>query len=217
MNGWVDPLLFGVMILDLSILVTSRVAQCVRVVALQGALVSVLPLLLLQHGPHPSLWHVGWMSLGSFAIKAVAVPWFLFRAIRVANVYREVEPFVGLHLSLLLGALLTGASFWLSTVLVLPDASAPRLLVPAAFATLLNGFLLLVSRKKAVTQVAGYLMLENGIFVFGQSLAHQLPFVVELGILLDLLGAIFVMGIVIHNISREFDHIDTERLDNLKG
>jgi hydrogenase-4 component E len=73
-----------------------------------------------------------------------------------------------------------------------------------------------VSRKKAVTQVVGYLMLENGIFIFGQTLVRQIPFAVELGILLDLLVGVFVMGIAIHHISRAFDHIDTELLSALK-
>ena len=102
-------------------------------------------------------------------------------------------------------------------MLKMPVRIASGLIVPAAFATLLNGFLVLVSRKKAVSQVIGYIMLENGVFIFGQLLAHALPFVVELSILLDLLGGIFVMGIAIYNISREFDHIDTEQLANLKG
>ena len=82
--------------------------------------------------------------------------------------------------------------------------------------TALLGFLMLVARKYAVTQVVGYLMLDNGVFIFGQSLAGALPVVVEVGILLDLLVAVFVMGIAIHHISREFDHIDTRALASLR-
>ena len=81
---------------------------------------------------------------------------------------------------------------------------------------MLLGFLILVTRRKAVTQVVGYLMLDNGIFIFGQTLAEAVPMVVELGILLDLLVAVFVMGIAIHHISREFDHIDTRALASLR-
>ncbi|HYB12889.1 MAG TPA: hydrogenase, partial [Myxococcota bacterium] len=109
-----------------------------------------------------------------------------------------------------------GISFWLSSVLVLPIPAPTTLLVPVAFATVLVGFLVLVSRKKAVTQVVGYLMVENGIFIFGQTLVQRIPFAVELGILLDLLVGVFVMGIAIHHISRAFDHIDTELLSALK-
>ena len=78
------------------------------------------------------------------------------------------------------------------------------------------GFLVLVSRRQAVTQVVGYLMLENGVFIFGQTLVEEIPFAVELGILLDLLVGVFVMGIAIYHISREFEHIDTELLSSLK-
>ena len=157
------------------------------------------------------------MSAGSLAVKAILVPWLLQRSIQQTNVYREGEPFIGLSGSIVLGTCLVLVSFWMATVLKMPVPMASGLIVPTAFATLLNGFLVLVSRKKAVSQVIGYIMLENGVFIFGQLLAHALPFVVELGILLDLLGGIFVMGIAIYNISREFDHIDTEQLANLKG
>jgi hydrogenase-4 component E len=89
--------------------------------------------------------------------------------------------------------------------------------VPTAFATFLIGFFMLVSRRKAITQVIGYLLIENGAYVFGQSLAAQMPFVVELGLLLDLLVGVFVMGIVILQINREFDSIDVDQLNLLKG
>jgi len=78
------------------------------------------------------------------------------------------------------------------------------------------GLLLIVSRRKAVTQVLGYLALENGIFVFGVGLARQATLLVEMGILLDVFVAVFVMGIAIFHISREFDHIDTDQLSLLK-
>ena len=76
---------------------------------------------------------------------------------------------------------------------------------------------LVASLKKARTQVIGYLVIENGAYVFGQSMAAQMPFLVELGILLDLLVGMFVMSIVIHQINREFDHIDVDQLNLLKG
>jgi hydrogenase-4 component E len=216
-NTMANLILFFIMILDLSILVTSRIGHCVRTIAIQGVLLALLPLAFGTGGGTTPMLHLVLMSAGALAIKAILIPWLLFRAIRVADVYREVEPFVSMHLSLLLGAALVLTSFWIATVLVLPHAAPARLLVPAAFSTLLIGFLILVTRKKAVTQVVGYVVLENGVFIFGQALAQALPVVVELGILLDVLGGIFVMGIAIHNISREFDHIDTEQLANLKG
>jgi hydrogenase-4 component E len=88
--------------------------------------------------------------------------------------------------------------------------------VPAALATALTGFLLLATRRKAITQVVGYLALENGVFVMGLTLVEAMPLFVEIGVLLDLVVAIFVMGIIIEHISREFSSIDTTRLSSLK-
>jgi hydrogenase-4 component E len=174
----------------------------VRATALQGDALALLPLALWWAGSPASFTHMALMSLGTLVIKAVIIPMLLLRAIRVAQMHREVEPFVSLHLSVLIGALLVGASFWFATVLVLPHSAPAALLVPAAFATLLLGFLVLVSRRQAITQAIGYLLIENGVFIFGQTLTHQIPFVVELDILLDLLVGIFVMEIAIHHIAR---------------
>ena len=176
----------------------------------------VRPLETWWEGAPATLFHVTLMVAGTLLIKAIIIPLLLSRAIRVADVHREVEPFVSLHLSVLVGAVLVGISFWFATVLVLPHGAPAGLLVPSAFATLLLGFLVLVSRRQAITQAIGYLLIENGAFIFGQTLTHQIPFAVELGILLDLLVGIFVMGIAIHHISQEFDHIDTEQLVMLK-
>jgi hydrogenase-4 component E len=215
-TGYADFLLLLVAALSLGIVATSRLVSCVRASALQGVALSLLPIALWGGALDRHLVPVVLMSLGALAVKAVVIPILLSRAIREANVRREVEPFISLHFSVLVAAALVGFSFWLATVLVLPRPAPSTLLVPVAFATLLVGFLVLVSRRQAVTQVVGYLMLENGVFIFGQTLVEEIPFAVELGILLDLLVGVFVMGIAIYHISREFDHIDTELLSALK-
>jgi hydrogenase-4 component E len=95
--------------------------------------------------------------------------------------------------------------------------AAAELLATSSFATVLTGFIVLTTRMKAITQVLGYLILENGIFIFGLLLLEAMPFLVEVGVLLDLFVAIFVMGIIINHISREFASVSTERLSTLKG
>lgn len=216
MSGFADLLLLALIVVDLYIVASSRLVGCVRATALQGALLAFLPVALWSGDPSADLLHIGLMSVGTWILKAVVIPILLMRAIRTSGAHREVEPFVSLHLSLLLAAALVGVSFWFASVLRLPRPAPSDLLIPAAFATLFLGSLVLVSRRKAITQVVGYLMIENGVFVFGQTLAREIPFAVELGILLDLLVGVFVMGIAIHHISREFDHIDTERLATLR-
>jgi len=216
MTGYADFILFLVLVLDIYIVATSRLASCVRASALQGVALALLPLALWAGSFDGWILHVMVISAGTLAVKGLLIPALLFRAIREANVRREVEPFISLHLSILSAAVLVVISFWLASLLVLPIPAPTTLLVPVAFGTLLVGFLVLVSRRKAITQVVGYLTLENGVFIFGQTLVEQIPFAVELGILLDLLVGVFVMGIAIHHISREFDDIDAELLSALK-
>jgi hydrogenase-4 component E len=215
-TGHADFLLLAVAALSLWVVATGSLAGCVRASALQGIALALLPLALWGHALDRHVVPVALMSLSALVVKALVIPALLSRAIREANVRREVEPVISLHVSLLIAAALVGISFWLARVLVLPLPAPTTLLVPIAFSTVLVGFLVLVSRRQAVTQVVGYLMLENGIFIFGQTLVDQIPFAVELGILLDLLVGVFVMGIAIYHISREFEHIDTERLSALK-
>ncbi len=217
MTGTSDLLLLLVVVTDLYVVASSRLAALIRASALQGVMLAALPVVLRLEGSSTDILHVLLMAVGLLAIKAIAIPALLSRALREANVQREVEPFVSFHASVLLAAGLVGMSFWFATVLVLPRPAPSVVVVPSALATLLIGFLVLVSRRQAITQVVGYLLLENGVFIFGQTLTRENPFVVELGILLDLLVGVFVMGIAIHHISREFDHIDTEQLTSLKG
>jgi hydrogenase-4 component E len=91
------------------------------------------------------------------------------------------------------------------------------LIVPVAFFTIMSGLFLIISRKKALTQVLGYLDQENGIYAFGVALVRQQPMLVELGILLDIFVAVFVMGIAMFHINREFDSIDTDQLSRLRS
>src|SRR5882672_9350408 len=129
---------------------------------------------------------------------------------------REIEPVIGFVPSLLLGGLGTGLSVVFARTLPLAPEHVGSLLVPASLATAFTGFLLLATRRKAITQVVGYLALENGVFVMGLTLVEAMPLLVETGVLLDLVVAIFVMGIIIEHISREFSSIDTTRLSSLK-
>ena len=208
--------LLAIIVVDLYMLATGRLGACIRASGVQGVLLALLPLAVVPEAFGSHLIHVVSISAGTLLLKAAVIPWLLFRALRGAGIRREVEPFVSQHVTLLLGGCLVGLAFWASTKLPLPQSNLPALLVPAALTTVLLGFLVIVSRRKAITQVVGYLMMENGVFVFGLGLTHAMPFVVELGILLDVLVGIFVFGIVIHHINAEFDHIDTGALSELK-
>ena len=214
MASWTDMTFVLVVVVDLFLLASSRLGAAIRAVAIQGALLSLLALLLAS--PAQDLGHVVLLSAGAFAIKAVLIPWLMFRAIREAAIRREVEPIVGYVPSMLLGGAGVVLSFAFSRGLPMPMPEMHPFLVPTALATVWTGLLLVVSRRKAVTQVLGFLVLENGVFVFGLLLVEVMPVMVEAGVLLDLLAAVFVMGIVMFHINREFSSLDTDALASLR-
>jgi len=132
------------------------------------------------------------------------------------QIKREVEPLIGFVPTMLLGAAGTAVSIAFASQLPLLTGHTELIVVPASFSTIFTGFLLLTTRAKAITQTIGYLILENGIFIFGLLLLQAVPFLVELGILLDLFVGIFVVSIILHHIHREFASLDTRWLSSLK-
>lgn len=207
-----DFILVLVILVNFLLCGTSRMRVCIQAAAFQGALVSALPLLI----EHDFGWRAVALSAGAAAMKGVLIPSLLFKALRDLSIRREVEPYIGFIASVLLCAVGTGFAILLANKLPLAPEHAGSLIVPTALATLLSGFIILTTRRKAITQVVGYLILENGIFVFGLLLLDVMPSLVEVGVLLDLFVGIFVMGIVLNHIQREFASDDTERLSHLK-
>ncbi len=212
MAHYSDFLLMLIVLLGLALLGASRVAGSIRIVAFQGVTLGVL---LLSYTDDISGRLVA-LALVNIALKGFLMPWLLFRAVREAKIQREVQPYIGFMLSLVLGAVAIGIAFAIGHVLPLPNASVSPLVVPVSLATVFIGLLLMVSRRMAITQVVGYLVMENGIFVFSLTLAANLPAIVEMGVLLDVFVGVFIMGITIFQINREFDHMDASRLRELQ-
>jgi len=211
----IEGVLVTVILTDLLLLGSSRLRTCIRMVAIQGVVAGLLPLLL-HYAEHPAR---AWLlAAGSVAIKGVVFPLLLIRVLRDVGVRREVEPFIGYILSLMAGVAALTLSLWVGSRLIVPGTpAASSLMIPAGLATILIGLEVIVTRRKAVSQVLGYIVVENGIYVFGVALVGKVPALVELGVLMDAFVAVFLMAIAIHHISREFDHTDVDRLDQLKG
>ena len=206
-----DQLLVLVLLINFISLGTSRLIFSIRAVAVQGVILGILPGLI-----HPFSWHLVAITVVIIAVKGFVIPLLLARAVRSAEIKREVEPFLGYVPTLLLGAVFTALSFGFAGKLPMLPEHQNYMFVPASIATLMTGFLILTTRRKAISQVIGYLVLVNGIFIFGLLLAEAMPVMVEAGALLDLLVGTFVMGIVINQISREFSSLDTSLLTSLK-
>lgn len=192
---------------------SSRLSACIRALSAQGIL---LGFMLLSRPGLPLTPRTISLAVAMIALKGFVLPRLLDRAMHKAGVRREVEPFIGFNASILAGVGCLAISFWLASRLPLPDATMSSLAVTMGFFNIFVGFILLISRKIALNQVIGYLVLESGIFIFGAALALELPLLLELGILLDVFVAVFVMGIIIFHISRTFDHIDIDQLSSIK-
>ncbi|MGD0723929.1 MAG: hydrogenase [Spirochaetia bacterium] len=213
MTTWVEGFLVILMLTNLWLLGSSRLLSCIAAVSVQGVLLGLLPLVI---GIDAPLWRLILQAGISIGFKGIALPLLLLRAARSVDVRREVEPFVGYSASLLIGVAVLAVSLFIGLRLPIHGGDAPLLLVPAALFTALTGLFIIVSRRSAIVQALGYLAMESGIAAFGLALAEQEPLLIEMGTFLDAFVAVFVMGITIFHISREFDHIDADRLSSLK-
>jgi hydrogenase-4 component E len=212
MTSFLNAILVIVLVLNLFALGTSRILAVIRTVGAQGALLGVIPLLVHDHLTVAAVL----VAIAAMVLKGMAIPAIMIQALRSAQIKREVEPMVGLLPSIILGALATVFALLCAGQLPLSDKHEGVLLVPTSIATVLVGFILLTTRFKALSQVVGYLVLENGIFIFGMLLIEAMPLVVELGVMLDLFVGIFVICIIVNHINRAFSSLDTRRLASLK-
>lgn len=199
--------------LNLVALGTSRLPSLIRAAALQGMVLGVMPLVI-EHERLNAL--VAAIAVATILMKGLMIPALLRRATRTANIDRDLDPLVGFLPSLLLGAAGTIGAVTLARRLPLLPEHQESLLVAGSLASVLTGLLLLIGRSKAISQVCGYLILENGIYLFGLLLIHSVPLLVEGGILLDLTVAVFVTGIIVDRIQRAFDTLDTRKLTVLR-
>ncbi len=211
-----DIIMVVILLSVLLSLATSRTMALVRIMALQGVMVSLLPLLLEHHSRMGSGGLIFFQVM--MLIKGALIPGLLFVALKRVVTKREIEPIIGYHASLFVGLIFILISIFITDKLALSLPQGHELLLSTAITTMSTGFFLMMSRRKAITQVIGYLMLENGIYLVGTALtkhAHTM-YVVEFGVLLDLLVGVMIMGIILHNINHTFDDINTDLLNRLK-
>ena len=213
MRALLDTLTVLLLFTNLRLLGLSRISASIRTVAAQGVLLGLIALAGNAGHVTPRILLI---AIAGIAIKGIAFPILLNRALRAARIRREVEPFLGYIPSVLSGVGAFLIALGVASRLPLPARPMSDLLVPTALTTMFVGLLMIVSRKKALSQALGYLVFENGIYVFGVGIAYEAPALVELGILLDVFVAVFIMGIIVFHIAREFDSIDTTRLSELK-
>lgn len=214
MNTLAQSVIILLLLNNFALLSRGNIRTLIRLMVAQGIL---LAFLLLVIPVVQSFIHTLFSCLAVFCIKGLFLPWLLTRTMRRVVKDPQIAPYISYNLSLLGGILALIFSLWLETHLPVAHGFFPFLLFPVAFSTIFAGFVLIVGRIKAITQVIGYLAVENGIFLLGLPLLSATGgFWFEMLILLDVLVAVFVMGIAINHISSTFASIDVGRFCALK-
>ena len=153
----------------------------------------------------------------TIALKGVLIPWFLMRVIDRIGIHREIEPLVNVPSSLLICLGLTVIGYRVSTGLADGGRGVTHHVIGVSLSMLLMGLFMMVTRRKAVTQILALLTVENAVFLVALGATSGMPLVVELGISFDVILAVLVLGILVHRIAERFESMDVSRLSNLKG
>jgi hydrogenase-4 component E len=150
-------------------------------------------------------------------LKAMLIPWFLMRIIDKIGIHREIEPFLSVPASLLVCLGLTVVGYRVSTGFPEGGRGVSHHLIGVALSMLLVGLFLMVTRKKAITQILALLTVENAVFLVAIGVTPGMPLVVELGIAFDVIVAVLLLGILVQRIVDRFESMDVSRLSKLKG
>ena len=157
------------------------------------------------------------MAVLTIALKGMLIPWFLMRVIDRIGIRREVEPFLNVPASLMVCVGLTVVGYRVSTGFPVGAHGVSHHLIGVALSMLLIGLFLMVTRKKAITQILALLTVENAVFLVALGVTSGMPLVVELGISFDVILAVLILGILVHRIVGRFESMDVSRLSKLKG
>ena len=209
----VNLLSFAALGLTILLIVRTSLERQVRVFGLQSFVLALLSVLIAAYSGSLELLGVG---VALVVVKGVAIPRVLNRAVANIGLQRAAAPYLGTAPALMISGMLTIIAFYVMTPIAasnpLPTADA----IPLAFAGVLIGFFIMVNRRRAVTQILGFLMLENGIFLLALLATYGVPFIVEIGVFLDLLVGVLIMEVFVYRIKDNFDSIDVGALGKLK-
>lgn len=201
------------LLVSFAMLTQRRVVTLVNLLAIQGVLLFIATLLLAWRTGERHLYLSAGLTLG---LKVILLPWLLHRLIRRLQVYWDTEPLLNISGTMLVGLLVVVFAFGLAQPIVALASTATRSAIGIAVAVILLSFLTMITRRKAMSQVVGFLSMENGLFFGAMSATYGMPMVVELGVALDVLVAMLVLGVFFFQIREQFDSLDLKHLESLK-
>jgi hydrogenase-4 component E len=190
-----------------------RIVGLITLFAWQGATLATSTALIAWATGQHHLYYSAGLTL---ALKVIGMPWFFYRLVRRLNVDRDVEPMINIPTTMLIGIGLVIFAFNLALPISAMSGTVMRSTLGIAMAMVLLAFLMMITRTKAIPQVIGFLSMENGLFFAATSATYGMPLVVELGVALDVLVGVFVLGIFFFQIRETFDSLDLKHMETLK-
>jgi hydrogenase-4 component E len=191
--------------------IANRIITYVRVLALQGFILFGVTFLQLKD---IQTWNLVLILLETVVFRAVAVPLFLGYLIDRNRITRETEPYLPHFISLIIITMIIVITVLLANSI--QDTHLDKIFFIVSLSTLFTGLYFIASRKKIITHVMGYLMIENGVFILSLAVGNEMPNLVNLGIMLDVFASVLILGIFLNKIGDVFKDVDVDQLSNLK-
>jgi hydrogenase-4 component E len=206
-----DVLLIIFLISLFYVSIANRIITFVRVLALQGMILFGVAFLQLQN---IETWNLVLILLETVVFKAIAVPYFLSYIIKRNRITRESEPYLPHFISLIITTLIMVVTVLLAGSI--HDTNLDKTYFIVSLSTLFTGLYFIASRKKIISHVMGYVMIENGVFVLSLAAGNEMPGLVNLGIMLDVFASVLILGIFLNKLGDVFKDVDVDQLSNLK-
>jgi len=200
---------FAITLLYLAI--ANRLMTYVKLISLQGFLLFGVTFFELNE---MNTLNLSFILLETIVVKTLAIPMFLAYIIRKNNITRETEPFLPNFISLIVVTLIIIVTFLVSNSIT--DSHLNKIDFVVALSALFIGLYLIISRKKIITHVIAYVIIENGVFILSLAVGNEMPMLVNLGILLDVFVSVFLLGLFINKVGDVINDIDISNLSNLK-
>jgi len=191
--------------------IANRMTTYVNVLALQGILLFCIAFLELKHINTVNLILI---LLETIIFKSIAVPVFLKYVLKRNHITREAEPYLPNFVSLIITTVIVVTTILLSNTM--EESYLDKMYFVVALSTLFTGLYFIATRRKIITHVMGYLIIENGVFVLSLAVGNEMPMLVNLGIMLDIFASVLILGIFLNKIGDVFKDIDVNQLTNLK-
>lgn len=208
-NGFI--ILFGLTMLYLS--ATSRIVAHIRLLIAQGILLFLICCCGMEH---IDKLNFTFLTIETLVVKAIIIPWFLYRVLKKTHSNRDVAANIPHFYCLVISSVILLAGFLVSEYFV----SSMKLISPMFFgvsvATIIISLWLITIKHKIISNVIEFITMENGIFLLSLSVAKEMPILVNMGVLLDVFIAVYILGLFVNVINKEFNDLEVSNLSDLK-